>query len=80
MQFTKMAQIQISDSVAVTYLGYTSLLSSIGQQSSSCLSGFCRRNSCCKKRICEGSRRYTLLCKWKILKGETIHRGIYILL
>lgn len=32
MQFTKMAQIQISDSVAVTYLGYTSLLSSIGQQ------------------------------------------------
>ena len=35
MQFTKMAQIQISDSVAVTYLGYTSLLSSIGQQSSS---------------------------------------------
>lgn len=31
MQFTKMAQIQISDSVAVTYLGYTSLLSSIGQ-------------------------------------------------
>lgn len=49
MQFTKMAQIQISDSVAVTYLGYTSLLSSIGQQSSSCHSGFCRRNSCCKK-------------------------------
>ena len=26
MQFTKMAQIQISDSVAITYLGYTSVI------------------------------------------------------